>query len=477
MFYAASPIPFHDQWYAEAHGVIIPYFRHLLTFKSLFVTHGDHVIAPTRGITLGLVILEGKWDCLSEMVVNCLISPFCVFPLMFWAVVRHSLRMASALCLIVGFVAGSPLLYGNILWGFQSQILLMVALSMAHLYLIVVRPGGWLRWGVAMMCGLLAAISFGSGFLVAVVSSLAMLSNWTRLRVGRGFVIATLAGCGGIVIIALWLAPTHPLMKDVQLSSVLHTFMHGLSFPARLFSYWGVLFWIPAVGALLLAVSNRGWAASLLFPLCAVVWCLSQIMVISLGRSVMAPRYYDILLVGIVANACLAIELLKYPWRFRKARLIVTGIFAIWLSAIGYKTFQSTAEHTWGDLPVFVARATQQLELVSRYYAEQHNKEVLRSSSFPTRPWPEVDFLDETLRQPEIARLWPSYILSWQSTNHLGDLPWIGQRISRASWFRGSLFVGVVAVVILCALVLRTLLEKRAGRDDMRDGNVAGAES
>lgn len=470
VFYAGSPIPFHDQWSAEAHGIFIPYFRHELSFGSLFVTHGDHVIALTRAIDLGLVILEGKWDCLSQMVINCVISPFCLFPLMYWAAVQYSARLMSVLCLVVGVVYGSPLFYGNIVWGFQSQILLMIALSVAHLYFVVVRPGGWVRWCLAMTCGLLAAISFGSGFLAAIISSLALLSSWRRLKIGGTFLFATLAGCGGIVGLALWLAPAHPMVKDVHFSTMVRTFVQAFSFPARLFSYWGFLFWIPAAGSFVLGVLNREWATRWLFPLAAAAWCLAQIAIISAGRSAVAPRYYDIFMVGVLANGCLAIGLLKYPWPLRAMRNAVVVGFALWSVGIGYKTIESTAEHTKGDVPVLTEHATQQVALVARYYAEQRDPEILRSSAFPIRPWPEVNFLDDTLRQPEISSLWPSYVLRWRPNDQLRGLPWIGERITRESWFRGSLFGGVVALVSLYVIVLWALLEKRRCRDDLRAG-------
>lgn len=469
VFYAGSPIPFHDQWTAEAHGIWIPYFHHGLIFRSLFVTHGDHVIALTRAIDFGLGLWEGKWDCISQMVVNCVLSPFGLFPLMLWAVRQSGPRLASVLCLVVGTVYGSPLFYGNIVWGFQSQILLMVALSVAHLYLILENPGGWVRWGFAMGCGLLAAISFGSGFLAVVASSLALLSNGQRYR-SHAYVFATVGGCVAIVVLSLWLAPSHPTMKDFQLATMLRAGMHGLSFPARLFSYWGLCFWLPVAAALALAANERVLFARWIFPLAAAGWCVGQILVISLGRSAMAPRYYDILMVGTVANGLLAIELLRYPWRRRRIRNGVLAAFGLWLVAIGYKTAESTDEHLRGDLPVLAEQARQQITLVANYYAGERNPAILRNASFPIRPFPDVDFLDDTLRRPEIVSLWPSYIFSWRATDNLMQLPWIGDQITRDRWLRSALWFGVVAWVILYIQVWRTLLEKRPGRDELQPG-------
>jgi len=251
---------------------------------------------------------------------------------------------------------------------------------------------------------------------------------------------------------------------------VLLTLMHALGFPARMFSYWGLVYWIPAMSAFVLVATKREWMTRFIFPLAAAVWCLGQILVISLGRSEVAPRYYDIFMVGILANGCVALEMVRHSWVQPRVRNAVVAGFVLWLSAVGYKTFESTAEHTRGDIPVLATQATQQVSLVARYYAEQRNADVLRSRPFPVRPFPEVDFLDDTLRRPEIAALWPPYVLTWRPNDQLRQLPWLGKRITRESWFRGALLAGIVAVVILYVTILWTLLEKGGRRDDLPAG-------
>jgi hypothetical protein len=52
VFFAGSPIPFHDQWYAEAQGILMPYLHHQLVVGHFFAPNGDHVIALTRAVAL-----------------------------------------------------------------------------------------------------------------------------------------------------------------------------------------------------------------------------------------------------------------------------------------------------------------------------------------------------------------------------------------------------------------------------------------
>lgn len=328
-----------------------------------------------------------------------------------------------------------------------------------------------------MLCGLLSAISFGSGFVAAIVAALALLANWRRMEVGLVSRLATLAGCGGIVVLALWLSPAHPLLKEIRFATLVHTFVHALSFPGRFFSWWGPLFWIPAASALTLAITHAEWRSKVLFPLAAAVWCLGQILAISLGRSAVAPRYYDFLMIGVLANGCLAFELLEHSWNRRKIRNAIAVGVGVWAIAIGWQTIKSTAEHTLGDVPVLATRAAQQTQLVTRYYAEQRNLEILRTTAFPIRPWPEPEFLDETLRQPEIAALWPTYILDGRVTENVRELPWLGERIPRTSWFRGSLLVGLGALAGLGVTILWTLFEKIRGPSALRVENRGEANA
>ena len=466
VFFAGSPIPFHDQWYAEAQGILMPYLHHQLVVGHFFAPNGDHVIALTRALALLLVIIEGKWDCITQMVINSALSPFCLWPLMYWAVRRNSVRVASVVCLVIGVIYGSPLFYGNIVWGFQSQILLMISLSLSHLYLVVIRPAGWARWLLGMMCGLLAAMSFASGFIATVVCALALLSSWRYLHLSVRYLVGTIVGCFSIIVFALWLTPAHSGMSEIDPARVGHTFVHALSFPDRMFSYWGLLFWAPAACGLVLTAIRRDLTADWFFPLTIAVWCLGQILAISLGRSepaiVLAPRYYDIFMVGVLANCCLAIEFVKHRWVKQSIRSAVTIGFVFWLTVIGYKAARFIDSHTRGDMPVLVAHATQQTGLVARFYAGQRNVEIVRRSPFPIRTLPDADFLGEMLGRKEIMSLWPSYIFSWRPDETLRELPWIGERISRDDWFRGSLLMGVIAVVILYAIVLWSVFERRA---------------
>ena len=70
VFYAGSPVPYHDQWIAEATHLVVQDAQQTLTWHNFFIPHGDHLIVVTRLIAYALYRLTGRWDMLAEMLVN-----------------------------------------------------------------------------------------------------------------------------------------------------------------------------------------------------------------------------------------------------------------------------------------------------------------------------------------------------------------------------------------------------------------------
>src|SRR3954470_14026991 len=67
-----SPTPFWDQW-AEAMGVYLPYLSHTLTFEHLIAFHNEHRLLLTRATALALLILNGTWDPILQMLVGVVV--------------------------------------------------------------------------------------------------------------------------------------------------------------------------------------------------------------------------------------------------------------------------------------------------------------------------------------------------------------------------------------------------------------------
>src|SRR5580698_3899878 len=68
-----NPLPYFDQWEAEAVAIYVPYFEHALQFADLFHPEHEHRIFFTHIYDLALLLLNGQWDSQLQMVVNAVI--------------------------------------------------------------------------------------------------------------------------------------------------------------------------------------------------------------------------------------------------------------------------------------------------------------------------------------------------------------------------------------------------------------------
>src|SRR5436305_11534640 len=64
-----SPTPYFDQW-AEPFDVYFPYLSHALSFDRLIQFHNEHRLLLTRLTALALLILNGTWDPILQMLVG-----------------------------------------------------------------------------------------------------------------------------------------------------------------------------------------------------------------------------------------------------------------------------------------------------------------------------------------------------------------------------------------------------------------------
>src|ERR1700733_8428403 len=68
-----SPLPYFDQWDAEAVNTYLPYFHHTLSLGGLFTAHNEHRIVLTKVYDLILLLMNGQWDSELQMAFNAVI--------------------------------------------------------------------------------------------------------------------------------------------------------------------------------------------------------------------------------------------------------------------------------------------------------------------------------------------------------------------------------------------------------------------
>jgi hypothetical protein len=436
---AGSPVPLHDQWQAEAEYVFLPSLKGTLNAHLLFHYHSEHRIVPTRLLALALFKLnDDRWDVLLQMTFNAALAAAFTASLVLLA--RRHLRPPALLLFATAFglLHASALFYGNALWGFQSQFYFLLLFTLAHLALVLRHAPLSPPWFLGLACSAFACLSMGSGFFsAAIVTLLALWRLLTArvLRVRRPALFNTLVHVA-IVAAALTTAPHFP-SSSVNLAHVLHTFLHCLAWPLRFYNPWGALLWLPfALFLLQLALRLRRPPPSRDLLLAAAgLWVLAQITAIAWARStpapVIAPRYYDILLLGLAANAVALARLLHFSHRHfpRPAHLSLALAAALWIGIAAWFAFHFAESHRRYDLPALAAYAERQVHHVRTFLATD-DPATLQLEPYPKTPHPDPAYLTQLLRDPRVRAFLPP---------QLNDLPApplsrLATRLRAAAW-------------------------------------------
>ncbi|MBS0662450.1 MAG: hypothetical protein JSR48_04250 [Verrucomicrobia bacterium] len=472
VFYAGSPVPFHDQWIAEAEQLLVHDAHHTLTWHNFFVPHSDHLHVPTRLIAYTLYRLTGRWDMLAEMLVNnALIAAA------FGWLYLHFRRTAPAAgigwaAVVVGAWLASPLFYGNALWGFQSSVEILVLTAVVQLIAVHALRGFDRHWGLMVVAGVVGVISFGSGGLASLIAALVCLH---RLREPAGPRRALVAAF--IVNLAIGAASWLVVRRSPSLEqsafnpgNVVHTVLHALSWPAMQPSWFALLLWLPALAATVAVL--RGKAGPWLPAYALAAWTILQIAGVAAIRSApvpaLPPRYYDFLAVGVVANALLAHGLLAAA----AGRPVLRWAALILLLAWGVGTvdqgFAFARSHTIHDVPTLRGYAVGQIDLLQRYYAGG-GAAALGAAEFPVRPYPEVPYLQGLLEQPVIRDALPAYLKAPPplAAPELTSYRWPVDGPRRSTWF--SIAIGValgaaMGLVLLAGFRFRLRVQVGASR-------------
>lgn len=472
VFHAGSPVPFHDQWIAEAEQLLVHHAQHTLTWHNFVVPHSDHLHVSTRLIAYGLYRLTGRWDMLAEMLVNnALIAAafgwlYCHF--------RRTAPSAWVGWAAVPFGAwlASPLFYGNALWGFQSSIELLVLTAVVQLIAASSLRGFDRHWGLAVVAGVVGVISFGSGVLASVMAALICLHRLRETGAPRRALLANLALSLALCAGGWLVVRRSPSLGQTSfdLGNTVHTVLHALSWPAMQPSWFALLLWLPAL--LATGVVVRGRPGPWLPAYALAAWTVLQIAGVAAIRSApvpaLPPRYYDFLAVGVIANALLCAGLIAATAGRRLLHLAALALTLAWGGAAAVQGYAFARSHTIHDVPALRGYAVGQIELLQRYYAGE-GRAALEAAAFPVRPYPEVPYLQGLLDQPVIRAALPADLKAPPPAvaPELTSYRWPENGPRRSTWRSlafGTAGLALLALVMLAGTRFRVQVQLGASR-------------
>jgi len=339
-----SPTPFWDQWDAEGASLYPQYLDGTLKFSDLLLPHNEHRVLMTRLWSLLLFDLAGYWDPILQMLANTLILGAVVA--LFIAALRPILDCRSWLvfALFSTVIFALPCGWENTLAGFNSQWYFLLLFTVSGLVVIIDAAAFALRWWLAALLLILSYFCMAGGTLtVAAAFAVGVVQFIVGRRSGLRELLA-LAILAGLTVVMAYYTPVlayHAPLKAHSVGQFIQALMGIMSWPASkvtTFIVWTTVCamltqapaWLMIIDTIRQRppLTDRRWLAIAL-----VGWVTLQALAIAYGRAAAgtAPRYLDLLAVGLLLNgACLLYLLSAYP-ALRHRRRLAIGAIAAWL--------------------------------------------------------------------------------------------------------------------------------------------------
>jgi hypothetical protein len=333
----ASDLPFHDQWDAEGLHLLRPWKAGADVTPFLFRFHNEHHPVLTKLIALGFAAFDGMWSALPQLLLNTLFQGIIV--LLVARVARRLLppRAAWLVAVLAAVALSLPLLWENLLWGFQSQFYLAILLGLLHLDLTWSIPRlGW-RWVLGACVGILTLGTFAAGFLSVLASGLVALSRLARAGPTRRHALATLAVAAAVAAVGIHsINPVpYPAVARTAFSALEAWFVLG-SWP---FGAGAAVFLIqlPALALIFGQGLRGGERPSQPWLVALVLWLAAVTAAFAFGRAELingaTPRYCDFLTVQCLVGLICLLQLASVQSLRRR---IAWGVAGVWLGATAF---------------------------------------------------------------------------------------------------------------------------------------------
>lgn len=337
----AVDLPFHDQWDAEGLHLLRPWKAGANLAPYLFRFHNEHHPVLTKLIALMFAAGDGMWSALPQLLLNTIFQGLIVVMLGRLAARLLPPRSAWFVTACSAVALSLPLLWENLLWGFQSQFYLAILLGLVHLEFTWSEPRlGW-RWCGGAIAAVLLLGTIAAGFLPVIASGLVALLRLRLAGPARTHARATLVLAVAVAAFGFrWINPVpYPAVAHTPFSAFeAFTILESWPFTLPL-----ALLLVPLPAALFFfgQTVREGVRPSQPWLLAAVLWLGAVTAAFAFGRAELitsaTPRYCDFLTVQILVGLVCWLQLAAMPTaarpRFQKMAAAWTLALAagLWL--------------------------------------------------------------------------------------------------------------------------------------------------
>lgn len=404
-----SDLPYWDQWPGEGMNTIQPWFERHAFWGPLFTGHNEHRIAPTRVLSLGLLLIGGQWDAKVQCVANAGLHAAMIVAFLWWASRRVSPGWLVFIALLLTMLASTPIVWENVLAGFQSQFYFLIAFSWLGMGGVLGSPAGSLRWVLGALACFVAVVSMGSGMLCGAPLIFVALAQLGFRREGRRDAWINLAL--GIAVCALGAllyipAPHHASLRPQSMLQFLSYFARCLAWPWYDWPGVALAFWAPW-GVLVV-----GWVRNFrlkpdathdILVACGL-WVLAQAAAVSFSRGggSLNPsiRYGDVTGLGVpLGLVIMALLAARHPLRWQVTGGVYAALLILTTLLANRAVFANDLHRLRGQFNTYEANV--------QAFLLTGDESHLKQGAIPF-PWP--TWLRDQLKIPTISQILPASV-------------------------------------------------------------------
>jgi hypothetical protein len=402
-----SPMPFWDQWDAEAVRLYVPYLNGELSVANMFASHNEHRIVLTRFIALLHLELAGEWNTRLEMILNAIIHTTLITWLAALLMPLVAPQRRMLLACFVALLFALPIGYENTLLGLNSNFYFVILFGVAAVVLFAAARAFSPRWFGGLAAAVLSYLSLSSGaatILVAAILVSLQLATRVRERHAREFVAVLVMAAIGVAMI-LWIEPTGDRAFDPW------TFLLGFIAIAGPTIVGVILVQVPVVWYCLHILSMRPAISGRAWVVVGIAgWVGAQVATFAYGRDdVVGVRYLDVVLIvyPVALVAVLALADRAGSTRFRHFAMPAAAawvfVMVAGIGALGYYGSVRQAVDWWG------ASGRQQVVNVTAYLTTGDIANLKGKAEFDI-PYPDPQRLANVLDDPDVRAILPPEI-------------------------------------------------------------------
>lgn len=447
-----SPVPFWDQWDAEALQLYIPWLEGTFDWHVLFAGHNEHRIVFTRATTLAMFVLQDDWNLWTELTFNAILHASIAvgFLAMFWRVFTPMQRAGFIMGLAVFFSA--PFGWENALWGFQSQFYFSTLFALVAFSGLFLRPFNTPGWWLGVLASLAALGTHGGGVMVAASAIAAVATDIPARRLSRqdwislGLLLAILA----LGVLLRVDAPHHRQYHARSLDEFINLFVKCLAWPHR----DGAVIAIVLQAPVCVLVIRRWIRRQPLNPIEKTMVALMTLSILSAAALAYSrghalpggplPRHQDVMIPGLIAQIAAALSIAAR--HNRPGRIAFFG----WIACLSMGGIARAEINFTQNLPYKRVQDQASLEMV-RLYNRTHQPEMLK----PRGPWRSP----HPSHYPSVAKVLDNASLRPRLPVELNAPP--GTPVIKPSFFRQGRWLTLISGALLALWMLTMLRSTR----------------